>query len=201
MLQAEIRNRSRAARRALSSKQQRAARRNLAKTLACHLLYLRSERVAFYWPNDGEIDPTDALSAALAAGKSCYLPVLYRGGANRLLFARVNARTKFTPNRFGIPEPDIAVEGWVHAQYLDLILAPLVAFDHCGNRIGMGGGYYDNSLKYLRRGRSWTRPRIIGLAHEVQRVASIERNAWDIPLHGAITDKRIYKFSPKEARL
>ena len=196
--QSDIRKRSRAARRALSPKQQLDAAQNLARTLACHRQYLKSGRIAFYLPNDGEIDPTNALSAALAAGKLCYLPVLYRGGANRLLFGRVNASTKFTPNRFGIPEPDIAVEGWVHAQALDLMLAPLVAFDRYGNRIGMGGGYYDNSLKYLRHDRSWARPRILGLAHEIQRVESIERNAWDIPLHGAVTDARIYNFASKD---
>ena len=99
------------------------------------------------------------------------------------------------PNRFGIPEPDIAVEGWKLAQSLDLILAPLVAFDDTGNRVGMGGGFYDNSLKHLKPPRSWIRPRILGLAHEIQRVGSIQRNAWDIPLHGAVTDRQIYNFT------
>ncbi len=195
MAQSDIRKRTRAARRALNPKQQREAARCLAATLSRHPLFLKSRRIAFYWPNDGEIDPTDALGAALGAGKTCCLPVLYRGGSNRLLFGRVHARTRLMPNRFGIPEPDIAMEGWLHAQALDLMLAPLVAFDACGNRIGMGGGFYDNSLKHLRRATSWTRPQILGLAHEIQRVEHIERNAWDIPLHGAVTDRRIYNFT------
>ena len=193
--QSDVRKQSRVARRALSREQQREAAINLARTLAGHTLYLKSSRIAFYLPHDGEIDPTAVMISALSVGKACYLPVLYRGGENRLLFGRVKPSSRFTPNRFGIPEPDIAEYGWAYAQHLDLILAPLVAFDDQGNRIGMGGGYYDNSLKYLKRTRHWKKPRILGLAHECQRVASINRNAWDVPLHGAVTDRRIYNFN------
>ena len=53
-------------------------------------------------------------------------------------------------NRLGIPEPR---RGRRHLRLpwtLDLILVPLVGFDpHC-NRIGMGGGFYDRTLAYLR---------------------------------------------------
>ncbi len=184
----------RAARRALTSAQQQAAAHGLLAQALKHRLYLASRRIAFYLPNDGEIDPTPVLQDALKRGKSCYLPVLYRGGENRLLFGRTHSLDGLSPNRFGIPEPDIARYGWAFANQLDLILAPLVAFDASGNRIGMGGGFYDSSLKHLRHNHHWQRPYVIGLAHEFQNVLSIGRNAWDIPLQGAITDKQIYHF-------
>lgn len=184
----------RAARRALTLSQQRTAAQGLLKQLLKHPLYLNSRRIAFYLPNDGEIDPTPALVEALVRNKSCYLPVLYRGGENRLLFGRTFPSAEMRLNRFGIPEPDIAKYGWVFSNQLDLILAPLVAFDEQGNRIGMGGGYYDSSLRHLRQDRNWQRPYVIGLAHEFQHVNSISRNAWDIPLRGTITDKRVYQF-------
>ncbi len=98
-------------------------------------------------------------------------------------------------NRFGIPEPDIVRNGWVFASELDLVLAPLVAFDDEGNRIGMGGGFYDSSLNHLRLRRNWQRPYVVGVAHELQHLRSIGRNAWDVPLRGAITDKQVYQFS------
>ena len=184
----------RAARRTLTSTQQRNAARGLLNQVLKHPLYQRSRRIAFYLPNDGEIDPTLALQKALDRNKECYLPVLYLGGENRLLFGRTLTLTNMHLNRFGIPEPNIAKYGWVFSNELDLILAPLVAFDDEGNRIGMGGGFYDNSLKHLRLNRNWQRPYVLGLAHEFQHVESIGRNAWDVPLRGAITDQKIYKF-------
>jgi 5-formyltetrahydrofolate cyclo-ligase len=41
----------------------------------------------------------------------------------------------------------------------------------------------------------WRRPRIIGLAHELQRVDSLPRNAWDIPVDGVITERGVYRFT------
>ena len=185
----------RIARRALTAYQQTQAAQGLLRQVQKHRLYLKSRKVALYLPNDGEIDPTPLLHKALANGKNCYLQVLYRGGTNRLLFGKIPHLQNLKVNRFGIPEPDITKYGWVYANQLDLILAPLVAFDRYGNRIGMGGGYYDRSLQCLKRTQNWQRPHVIGLAHEFQRVESIGRNAWDVPLRGAITDKAIYNFN------
>ncbi len=194
-IQSTVRKDMRAARRALTSAEQHDAAVGLLSQTLRHPLYQRSRRIALYLPNDGEIDPTQIFSHAVSRGKECYLPVLYRGGENRLLFGRTRSLHDLSPNRFGIPEPDIAKYGWVFANQLDLILAPLVAFDDQGNRIGMGGGFYDSSLKHLRHSRNWQRPCVLGLAHEFQRVASIGRNAWDVPLRGAITDRQIYNFT------
>lgn len=193
--QSTVRKNMRAARRALTPNQQRRAARGLFAQVMKHSLYLNSHRIAFYLPNDGEIDPTAALLEALNRGKSCYLPVLYRGGENRLLFGRTRSLDEMALNRFGIPEPNIAKYGWVFSNQLDLIFTPLVAFDDQGNRIGMGGGFYDRSLRQLHSARNWQRPAVIGLAHEFQYVEAIGRNAWDIPLRGVITDKNIYNFN------
>lgn len=193
-LQSSIRRKIRAHRRALTGKQRQAASHQIAEQLQRHPIFLTSRRIAFFWPNDGEIDLRRALIKALARHKRCYLPVLYRGGENRLLFGRFNAASILKLNRFGIPEPDLARDGWLFARQLDLILMPLVAFDDRGNRIGMGGGFYDSSLRHLNLPIIWRRPYLLGVAYEFQHMETIGRNNWDVPLRGAVTDQRIYHF-------
>lgn len=95
-------------------------------------------------------------------------------------------------NRFRIWEPLVRVRDWVDPMQLDLILVPLVAFDEFGNRIGMGGGYYDQSLGYLNNRKHWRRPRIIGVAHEFQRVDRVKTDRWDVQLDAIVTDQCYY---------
>ena len=69
----------------------------------------------------------------------------------------------------------------------DLIVAPGLAFDRNGVRLGMGGGYYDRLLA-LPRHRDSLR---IGLAYAFQIVDSLPREAWDVPVHAVCTEKGI----------
>jgi 5-formyltetrahydrofolate cyclo-ligase len=164
--------------------------------------YLRARRIAAYWPTDGELDPRPLVHQALARGKTAYLPVLGsafgHAGMTKLRFARFRPGERMCPNRFGIPEPRFRGRNTRPARDLDLILVPLVGFDSDGNRIGMGGGYYDRTLAYLRTRRHWRRPRLIGIAHECQRLEKIAQRPWDIPLDAVVTERRIYVKSRPE---
>ena len=68
---------------------------------------------------------------------------------------------------------------------LDVILMPLVGFDNDGNRLGMGGGYYDRTLAYTRH--AIKKPVLIGVAHDLQRVDRLPYASWDIPLNAIVT--------------
>jgi len=57
----------------------------------------------------------------------------------------------------------------------------------------MGGGYYDRSFAFLRRRQYWRKPRLLGLAYELQKQTSIQANDWDIPLDAVATEARIYQ--------
>lgn len=189
---ASLRRQMRIRRRALDGPRQREAATRLTDTLTRQALFMSSSHVAFYVANDGEIDPRPALERALALGKRCYLPVLAPSWQATVMFGRVDRNTRFTRNRFGIPEPDVAPGRLRRAPELDLVLVPLVAFDAQGNRIGMGGGFYDRTLAYLGTRRCWHRPRLLGLAHALQRVERVCSDAWDIPLEGIVTDRGVY---------
>jgi 5-formyltetrahydrofolate cyclo-ligase len=185
-----LRQRLRAQRRALSTAEQRAAATALNRLFGHSALFHRSRHIAFYLSNDGELDTAPLMQRAWAMGKVCYLPVITPG--RRLWFAPYAAGDDLITNRYGIPEP--ATADLVGARQLDLILAPLVAFDDGGHRLGMGGGFYDRTLSFLRHRRVWRKPRLIGIAHQLQRVERLAAAPWDVPLDGVATDQRLYLF-------
>ena len=67
-----------------------------------------------------------------------------------------------------------------------------MAFDTSGQRIGMGGGFYDRTLGKTRGDSSWKRPYLIGIAHELQKVTSIKSHKWDVPLDAVVTEAGVY---------
>ena len=189
----QLRQQIRARRRALTRQQQNLAAQRLGRHFSRTSAFLRARRVAFYLASDGEISPTPLLELALKMGKRCYLPVLHPIRHNRLWFVRYRPGCAMTRNRFGIDEPHDKLNPRVPAWSLDLVLLPLVAFDPQGGRLGMGGGFYDRSFAFKRRAPGTGKPRLIGLAHELQKVESLRLASWDIPLEAVATDSRLYR--------
>jgi 5-formyltetrahydrofolate cyclo-ligase len=165
----------------------------LASQVCRQQAFLNSRRIACYLANDGEIDPEYIIRTARQLRKQVYLPVL-SPFQSKLYFAPYQAGMDMQLNRFGIHEPACSPINWINAWQLDLMLLPLVAFDQDGNRLGMGGGFYDRSLAY-RRSRTYSlRPKLIGLAHELQREEKLTANSWDIPLDMIATEERVIRI-------
>lgn len=152
----------------------------------------RSRRIAAYHAFDGEVDCHFAIETAWRRGREVFLPVIH---GQQILFAQYCAKTRFSLNRFGIPEPVCARRNLLHPSQMDVILTPLVAFDEHGNRIGMGAGFYDRSFRFLRHRARWRHPRMIGIAYEFQKAAQIKASGWDVPLHIVVTEQRAYRCS------
>lgn len=191
---AEIRKQKRAQRKTLSTADQQRHSQALCDNLIRQKSYRNSQHIACYLANDGEIDPYLLIEHALFARKNVYLPVL-SPLKNSLYFAPYDENSEFSLNRFGIPEPVCHPSEWIKASQLDLLLLPLVAFDLQGNRVGMGGGFYDRTLAYLQHRCHWRKPALVGLAHEIQKADRLNRQNWDIPLNYITTEKRLYKIS------
>ncbi len=191
---AKLRKELRKRRRALSAQEQRHHGQAMAKRLCRSPLFLNSRRIALYLQEDGEISTDDILTRAQELKKSCYLPVLRPLPQQALWFAEYSPGDGLWRNRFGIYEPCIHKHPPTPPWGLDLILLPLVAFDTDGNRLGMGGGFYDRTLSYFRNRRFWRTPKLIGVAYEIQKVSRIKRMPWDIPLDGVVTEKNFYRW-------
>lgn len=188
----QLRRMLRNARRALTPREQRQAAIGLYRQLAQHPLFRRARHISLYLPTDGEIDPRLLLRAAQRRGKATYLPVLSAWPRTKMVFQRVRPGDKLLPNRFRILEPRADAHRQRKVWALDLVLLPLVGFDNEGGRLGMGGGFYDRSLAYLARRKSWRKPTLLGLAHACQQVDRLAQASWDVPLAGTVTDNQWY---------
>ena len=166
---------------------------NAASALAQRLIvlpeYQQAGRIAAYFAVNGEIGLEPVIENALAAGKQVFLPNLEQQG---LRFAPYFPTQKMRINRFRLPEPDVDDSEMLLPGELDLVLAPLVAFDSDGNRIGMGGGFYDRSFGF-RKHPGVKKPILIGVAHELQRVEQIIPEEWDVRLDLIVTDRAVYR--------
>jgi len=183
-----LRNTLRQRRRALSRQQQKQASRDLCRQLLRLPEFINARRIAAYLPNDGEIDPRPLLQLAWQLGKSTYLPVLHPLKRGQLQFLPYHAQQTMVLNRFGIPEPVGACEHSCATWTLDLVLAPLVGFDASGNRMGMGGGFYDRTFAFLQQGNRPRQPHLFGVAHQCQQVDQLPSEPWDIAMDKIITD-------------
>jgi 5-formyltetrahydrofolate cyclo-ligase len=188
---AALRRAMRERRRALPAPDRIAA----ADALAARLLALpfapQSGHVAGYWALDGEI-ALHVWQLRLPRTLTYCLPVLH--GDDTLRFAPWKPGAALRSNRYGIPEPDVPASRLLRPEQLDLVVAPLVAFDARGHRLGMGGGWYDRSFAF-RVGRP-APPRLVGAAFAVQQAPHIVAESWDIPLDAVCTESDTFLVSP-----
>ena len=182
-------------RRALTTAQQRVAAENVAERLAQQAFFQYANRVATYWQSDGEVDPKP-LQKRFSDVKQWFLPRLAADNSTAMMFAEMCDGTSLVTNRFGIPEPAIASSRSEYAASMELILLPLVGFDRCGNRLGMGGGYYDRMLADVPTVESGG-PLLVGLAHACQECRQMSPQNWDIKLNMIITDGELICARPK----
>lgn len=191
----QLRQRIRSKRSALGPAGQALAAQKLDRTLRSDPAIRKARHIGLYLANDGEIDPADFMRWAFSQAKHCYLPILNPAQEHPMTFAEIRPDSHFQLNRFGIPEPVVAAGDKHEADFLDVILLPLVAFNLRGDRVGMGGGFYDRTLEFTRDLPIGQRPMLIGLAHEFQRYDAIEPASWDIPLDAVATENRIISFT------
>jgi 5-formyltetrahydrofolate cyclo-ligase len=191
----QIRHQIKAQRQQLSQQTLVLHSRKLLRLVTGYQPFRHSRRIAFYIAVRGEMDPGPLLQLALESGKAIYLPVLRKRPSHGLWFAPYTTHSDCSNNRFGIPEPNVSHRKLAMPWALDLVFVPLIAFDGEGNRMGMGGGYYDRTFAFRRKRRHLKGPTLVGLAHEFQMQPHLPTKPWDVPLDAVVTESAIYNFS------
>jgi len=180
----ELRRKCRQTRAELTTSYRDDASSRICDTITRAGFFRRSNNIGCYLPSDEEVDTWPIIARAFSMGKQISVPILRKNGSMR--FRELSPDSTLLPNIFGLLEPQ---EGkFVDPHRLDIVITPLVAFDSSGNRIGMGGGYFDRTFSFLKGRKLWRHPKLIGAAFDCQRVSSIAPNPWDIGLFRVVTE-------------
>jgi 5,10-methenyltetrahydrofolate synthetase len=141
----------------------------------------------FCAPFRGECDLWPLALQLVAAGWQGCMPVAETAAAP-MVFRAWSPHAAMTQDRHGIAVPDTAT---VAAPAI--LLLPVVAVDARGYRLGYGGGYFDRTLAALKaQGET---PLCIGIGFELCRVADIQPQAHDQPLHWLATENGLQTFT------
>ena len=139
--------------------------------------------IAGYYPSNYEVDILNFLYKASKKKFRIALPVIK--SSNKMSFKLWVYKEPLYVNKFGILEPKNSKKKIIP----DLIMVPLVAFDNHLNRIGYGKGYYDRSLKKIKKLKR--NAICLGIAHSFQKCKSIPVNKHDFKLDYIFTERGI----------
>ena len=177
---AHARRRAQADRAALS--------RQIADRLWAQPEYAAARTLLAYVAYQSEVHTRELIAQAWADGKRVVLPDCHDG---RLRLFQVESFAELEPGTLGILEPRPEVRGRPEREAniatIDLVLAPGVAFDRRGGRLGHGKGYYDRLLAEVG-----PQTCLIGLAFECQVFDEVPLMAHDVPMHKVITERAVW---------
>lgn len=186
----DIRTQVRHLRRALTPEQQQQAAVQAAGRALSFEPVQQAKKIALFLSFDGELNTRPLIERLWQREQQVYLPVLHPFSPGQLLFMRYEAGTPLSPNRLRIPEPPLNIRNMATLSELDVLMVPLVAFDRQGQRLGMGGGFYDRTLQ------NWQQHGFlpVGLAHDCQLIPQLPVAEWDVPLPALITPSTIWQW-------
>lgn len=180
--QGALRKRGIEARNSLSEKEVADFSKSICEKIISGEPFKKAKKIFVYKAIKNEVNLDLLIDAAAELGKEVYYPLCEQAGYMRALMPKKDAI--WSRGSFGILEPKRKDSVEIDASELDLVICPLVCFDESGNRIGMGGGFYDRFLPKA------VNARIVGVAFDCQRTKSIPVQPHDFVLPEIITEKK-----------
>ena len=172
-----IRTAAKRQRDALSKEETARWSHEICKILLKQSFFKEAGSVCFYYPLGSEVNLLPLAQKALVLGKQTAFP---RVNGSNMEFYSVTDLKEFAAGAFHVMEP---LGGEVICGGDALVLAPGLAFDTFGNRMGYGKGYYD---KYFAR---YPGCRKIGVCYEMQMISKVPCGLYDIPMDAVVTEQ------------
>lgn len=178
-----IRERLRALRQGLAPDKVLEAGEAVSHIIRSHISATGIRAVCVY-ANTGKEVPTQSLMQCLIAdGVKVAVPdwEAWKQGMGLKVVAIESTEELVQENRV-VPQPVVTSGRTIPIEKIELFLIPGIAFDNEGNRLGMGGGYFDRLLLQASSTATFT-----GLAYDFQVVTHLPSEAHDIPVHEVVT--------------
>ena len=153
--------------------------RRACETFLAHDTYAKAESILLYMSLRGEVDVRLIMERAISDGKRVALPRYVPESA--VYEAFFISDEPLAPGPFNILEP--AMSNPAPVNRLDLIVAPGIAFDPRGRRLGRGKGFYDRLLSSATGVKC-------GICFEEQMLAEIPVEPHDVVLDFIATPSR-----------
>ena len=136
---------------------------------------------------NSEINTKELNNLIFIKNKILCLPIIEKKNSH-LIFKQFKSEENFVKGHMNISEP----QNKNKVLNPELIFVPCLAFDHKGNRLGYGGGYYDRTFAYLNK----INHRFISVAYayEEQKLDYIPIDKFDFKVDYVITEKNLYSF-------
>ncbi|MBN1193222.1 MAG: 5-formyltetrahydrofolate cyclo-ligase [Coriobacteriia bacterium] len=177
-----LRLKARAARRSVQPEMRNAAAYAIAERVLGLPELEGASAVMLYGACEEEADPGVLAFALRELGVRIAYPRV--AGLRTLTIHWVDTPDSLVMGPFDLLEPcEAAPVATVSA--LSVIIAPGVAFDPCGNRLGFGGGFYDSML-----GEEEWLPPIVGIAYDEQIFDSVPHDERDRQVDVVVTPTR-----------
>jgi len=143
-----------------------------------------SLHVLFYLALDREVQTQEMIEYSFAKGKKVYVPIVFKGTHDLGITELVGLNIGFQRGHYGVREPEEKYLNIVPAEVVDFVVAPGLAFDFKGGRIGYGGGYYDRLMMNLS-------PAVqrVAVAFDFQVFDLVPQGDSDVPMHKIVTEK------------
>ena len=101
----------------------------------------------------------------------------------------INREIDLVKSEYGVMEPKNTLFKLDDLSKLDLIIVPGVSYDLNGNRMGLGGGFYDRFLVKLER-----KVMLVAPAYENQIYSEIPVDKFDQKMNFIVSEKNIYNI-------
>ncbi len=176
---AVLRKQLRAARSARSPDDRREAGRLIRDALLSLPELQMAGTVAAYYSVGAEPDTRGLVYALWKRGTYVLLPLLLPDGD--LDWASYEGPDSLVPGPRGLAEPGEPPRGPGAVARADVVLAPALAVDHAGNRLGRGGGSYDRALA-----RVGPLIPVIALLYDDELLGHVPAEPHDTPVRAAV---------------
>ena len=132
------------------------------------------QNIMFVLSFGNEVRTDEMIKRSLKDGKQVYVPRLITNERRLEVCQITDMDQEFELGAYDIREPSRSNSKVVSPSKIDAVIAPGLAFDRSGARIGFGGGYFDWLFKQLP-----DQALRLGVAYEFQVVDSITQDSWD----------------------